>query len=63
MLDTAHRAGRQACADAKSRGTNPHQPSEPEHEEWLRGWEAEYATLPDQLRAARDAKEANCYGR
>lgn len=56
-LVVAYRAGRQACADAKPLSTNPHEAGTPERDSWEAGWRAEYATLPEPLKAVRDAKE------
>jgi hypothetical protein len=58
VASIAYSAGRQACADGKARGANPHHPDEVEHEAWLRGWSDEYRTLPAPLQSVRDAKES-----
>lgn len=57
-VEAAYRAGRVACADAKRKSENPHQPGTAEHAYWNRGWNEECATLPPALQALRHGKSA-----
>lgn len=48
--------GRQACADGKAKGENPHPRGSKQRTHWDLGWQAEFDAMPAELRAAALAR-------